>query len=113
MRDGNRLFCDVCKDEIVAIKEGEEDDFEGNGWSNWKTAQEHVCRECHHAKWEQLFKDRDPCGECRTEPCKRGRDCWWEPSFGTFFSYETYIADKITVKAREIAKNQTTLELIG
>lgn len=95
LKDG-KPFCDECGKEMRIVSDEEaERTGEPNGFG--LPAHAHVCNECfdalHHAAWE----DRDPCGECETQPCKRGRDCWFEPNIG--YPYETYFADLKTEAA--------------
>ncbi len=92
----DRLYCDECHEEIKAYTEEQVlADIGGGGWSDYKTAQKHICQTCADARWQRLWDERDPCGECRNEPCRRGHECWFTPSFGTYYPYETYYADRL------------------
>jgi len=109
MLKGGRVFCDECGEEIQAIPEEEAvGDIIGHGWSNYLTANNHVCTSCSTKRWHQLYKQADPCGICNTEPCKRGGECWWSPPFSLWWPYETYYADVLEEKAR-FHPNQSTL----
>lgn len=94
MLKNNKPFCDLCKREMEIISE---EDGEPCGFPHDK-AHEHVCSECHEALFDLAWDRRDPCGECETKPCERGRDCWYQPSLGLV--YETYFADAIAEEAR-------------
>lgn len=93
MLKSNRPYCDHCGRKMRRLRE---DDGEPHGF-HWRIAREHVCNECADAAIDQAWKDRDPCGECETEPCKRGRDCWFDPHLP--WPYETYFADPMGEKA--------------
>ena len=104
MLKNKSVFCDECGREILYLTEEEAcADFPGHGWSNVLTAKDHICTTCSINKWEELWDQADPCGRCETQPCERGRDCWWNPSFGTYYDYETYFADRLeTIEMRNL-----------
>ncbi len=86
--------CDVCKSELKHALDEETHYAEGkhDGFF-WKSAIKHYCRECSEKLCDQV--NYPPCGECRTQPCEKGRDCWASPPLH-LFPYETYCADKQT-----------------
>jgi len=86
------VFCDNCKEELQRLTEEEcLNDWIPHGWTKWRTADKHYCYECSDKLWDP------PCGECRTQPCTRGRDCWASPPLH-IFPYETYYAEKLSEK---------------
>ncbi len=61
----NKPFCDKCKREIQALTEDDAlCDIEGHGWTDWKTADKHLCYGCA----DKLLKEANysPCDICRT-----------------------------------------------
>lgn len=93
-KDG-RVYCDECNEELLRLTEDEVTADPEGGWASYVTAAKHICIPCSHIEWEKLWKQNNPCAECRTEPCKKGRECWWNPPFGTWYPYETYYADRV------------------
>ncbi len=53
----------------------------------WRHAAKHYCEDCSDNLVEQV--GFPPCGECRTQPCTRGGDCWAAPPLH-LFPYETF-----------------------
>jgi len=91
MRKGARmskiLKCENCKNEIERLKE---DDFGMPIDCNARWEQ-FLCDICHDAIWKNLLDNA--CGVCKTEPCKKGRDCWVNPF--PRIMYLCYVAPRI------------------
>lgn len=93
MLKSGKPYCDVCLKEMLALSEDEaERSGEPHGFP-FAIAHEHYCTGCYEAMFDAAWKHRDPCGHCETQPCKRGRDCWFEPRLNV--AYESYIADLV------------------
>lgn len=92
LRD-DRVFCDLCKKEMVRTTVSEEGD---ELWP-WKEAFAHVCDGCFDGAVDRAWDDFEACIKCETHPCERGRECWFEPALA--LPYETYYAK--TVQAAE------------
>jgi len=89
----NKPHCDECGAELVARTDEEMENSDDAHGFPWRIARAHLCDPCWSTWWDRIWKDRDPCGECRTRPCERG-ECWFEPS--SPWPYETYFAEKAT-----------------
>lgn len=87
MITSNRVFCEECKKEIEALSEEDASaDIIGHGWSDFKTAQKHLC---------------EPCVE------RIRKECGYRESIVIYhIPYETYIAE---LKVRRIGKGQRYL----
>lgn len=111
MLNGKILLCDECGHLMQRVSPDDiAFDNTPHGWSNYKTAEGHVCNTCSNARWRQLWEQNDPCGECRDEPCKKGGECWYTPSYGTWWPYETYYADRVVGSEKLLPKGQMTLD---
>ena len=96
MLKNKSVYCDECGKEMLYLTQEEAcNDFLPHGWTDVETAHNHICNDCADKRWQELWDADDPCGQCETQPCDRGRDCWWNPSFGTYWDYETYFADNL------------------
>lgn len=94
-----RPTCDECKTPLRDDPDTDGYiDGEPTGWGDPYTARAHLCAACWHKIFDQAWKDRDPCASCETQPCERGRDCWFEPSLP--YPYETYVAPAIQTTSR-------------
>ena len=89
-----KVFCDICKHEME--RHSADNDCDPHGF-DFHVARMHLCEPCWCQMNDEAWKERDPCAECETQPCKRGRDCWFNPTFPGV-PYETYFADRVPEK---------------
>lgn len=87
-----KVFCDSCKKQMVALNEEEAcEDIIGHGWTNYHTAQNHICFTCSEKDMKRA--GYPPCGICYNKKrCEYG-DCWATPP--QTYPYETYYADTL------------------
>jgi len=81
------LICERCKKPIKELKE----DFEGQPIDKATPWEQYLCEKCYEQIWNNLMDDC--CPICRTEPCKRGRDCWINP--WPHIMYLCYVAPRV------------------
>jgi hypothetical protein len=107
MIQNDKPVCDYCKKIMVASSTNSSGD---ELWP-WKHALAHCCESCFDKLFDEVWNERDPCGECETQPCERGRECWFEPNLG--LPYETYFneiaVDSAKHKAAEAAMARNLL----
>ena len=75
-----RLFCDECGWRLRTIYYSE---LEGElpveeGGLDPRHAEQHLCRRCYGLIWKRTVGYHCHT-DCRTQPCKRGDDCWVNP----------------------------------
>src|SRR3972149_8117344 len=94
MIQADKIFCDECKAEMLAVDEETHLGEGYGGWGDYQTAQSHICDNCYNSWWEN-----SPCKtECRTPwRCEKWGDCWWIPSRFQCQPYETYYAPQKTL----------------
>jgi hypothetical protein len=85
-----RPFCDDCGREMLALDDDEVEEYcPAAGGFPWERACKHYCTPCADKLWQP------PCEtECQTQPCERGRECWWHPQLHVW-PYETYFAPRL------------------
>ncbi len=93
LHDG-RPFCDLCKHELAIVTEDE--DGEELSFTH-DIAPGHCCDTCWVEGVQQAYDRDDPCSQCRTEPCMKGRDCWYQPPFLRNLPYGCYFAVRVEV----------------
>lgn len=91
----NRPKCQICGFPLMLPVDYERQRepiccSEPMGWTKAATAEEFLCCECHSKEFDADWKSDQPCRRCKTRPCERGRDCWWNPP--DRHCYEIYIA---------------------
>lgn len=80
-------ICERCKKPIKELKE----DFEGQPIDKDVPWEQYLCEECYEQIWNNFMDDC--CPICRTEPCKRGGDCWINP--WPHIMYLCYVAHRV------------------
>ena len=86
--------CDICKQELKHAEDEETHYAEGEHQGLfWKGADVMYCEDCSDKLMDKV--GYPPCGECETQPCEKGRDCWASPPLH-LFPYELYVAEKLT-----------------
>jgi len=82
----------ICDDCGMPLKLYREDGFYDGEENEWESAPLHRCSICDQQYFDACWQEADPCGNCRTQPCERGGDCWWNPPLH-LFPYLHYVAE--------------------
>ena len=98
MIKNGRPFCDECRGELVAWTREQAEETVICGWPDWRSAHKHYCQDCYDVMFDKWAEAAGfpACGNCETEPCKRGRECWdhRDPPLH-WFPYETFFGELV------------------
>jgi len=85
----DKIYCDKCKLEMVAVDPETHLTKDFGGWDNYLTAKMHVCNDCYNKIWDEW---EPPCYKCNTPNRCKYSECWAYPAVLQAMPYETYYA---------------------